>query len=372
MNWWVLLVFLLLGAGCSHREPGASAEPAAKPSTAAKLVLFSWEEYFAPEAIAEFEKESGIAVDYQTFGEVEEIEARLKSRPESVDVVVVDSFNLNKLRKLRLLHSLDKSLLPNFKNIAAEYQNLGSDPNNEFSVPYMWGTTLLAYRKDKIPDPGESWELLWSDRYRGKVMMLDDSFDPLATAMLMQGKRPDTVSEADYKAAAEKLIEQIHAVQVQYGSDSEVKERLKSGEVWAAMCYSGDAAMVAGEVAAVDYFIPREGAPKWLDSFAVARDSKAVVAAHAFINHMMKPEMAARNSNVVRYATPNMPAEAMLDDELRKDPRIYPPADVLKRCMFLPQLDAARESLVNRSWHAVKRAYSEAQASGLTQAPNAQ
>jgi spermidine/putrescine transport system substrate-binding protein len=356
-------------SACSRNEgPTAGAENSDERSEAppTKLTLVAWEEYFAPEAIASFEKKFGVAVDYQTFGEVEELEARLKSQPESVDVAVVDSYNLNKFRKLRLLYPLDRKRLPNFRNIAATYLDRGWDPKNEFSVPYMWGTTLVAYRTDKISDPAPSWELLWDERYRGRVMMLDDSFDPLATAMLMLGKTIETRSGDDFEAATNRLVSQIRRVGVRYGSDNDVKERLASGEVWAAMCYSGDAAVVAEETGKVDYFIPREGAPQWLDSFAVGRDSRLTDLAHAFIDHMLEREIAAMNSNAVRYATPNAAAEPLLDEDLRNDPRIYPPADILARCTFLPYLDAEREALVSRHWHTVKRAYLEAQSSVLS------
>ncbi|MGI8604218.1 MAG: ABC transporter substrate-binding protein [Verrucomicrobiales bacterium] len=367
-----VLTFAITLVGCSrpHSESAAPSQPGTQDR---KLTVFAWADYFAPDALQNFADESGVSVHYETFGEVEEIEARLRSQPDSLDVVVVDSYNLNKLRKLRLLHPLDGAKLPNRRHLSERYLNRKSDLGNQFSVPYMWGTTLVAYRKDKIPEPELSWQLLWNDKYRGRIMMLDDSFDPLATALLMSGKTPETRASEDYAAAAARLIQQISAVDVRYGSDNEVKDKLLKGEAWAAMCYSGDAAVVAGEDENVDYFIPKEGAPQWLDSFAIARDSNEVETAHLFINFMMRPEIAARNSNVVRYATPNLAAEPLLDESLRNDPRIYPPAEVLSRCALLPELDAQREALVNRHWHSVKRAYSEAQSSVLTlSAPSSQ
>lgn len=352
------LALLGVGAFSAACQPNKEADQqAATPATPVTLTFYSWDDYCAPEVLDRFEQETGVKVDLQIFSDAEQVEARLRSDPGTVDVIVVDSFNLAKLIKLRLLQALDKEKLPNFCNMDPQFLDLSSDPGNEYSVPYQWGTTLIAYRKDHIPNPEKSWKLLWDPEYRGRVMMLDDSFEPLAMTLIMQGKKPDTVDEADYKQAAEILLEHLDSMNPSYGTAYETRDAVLSGEMWASMCYSGDAAFAAEENENVDFFVPEEGATIWVDCLGIARDAPQLELAHKFVNFLMAPEIAALNANFIRFATPNRKAIEKIDPDLRNDTRVFPPEEVLARCTFVPQLDAEREGLVNRYWYAVRGAY---------------
>lgn len=345
---------VVLASGCSRTEPeGAAAGGAAEREGQRKLVLYGMPDYFNMELLDAFQRQTGVHVDYQGYEEADEVEARLRSDPGSVDVVIIDSFNLNKLRKLSLLHPLDKSAVPNLAHASTKFTNLDADPGNGYSVPYHWGTTLLAYRKDMIPQPELSWRLLWDPSLKGRVMMMQDSFEALAVAMLLQGKPPATLERADYEAASEMLMDHIKTMEARYGSDEEVREALADGTVAAAMCYSGDAAVVAAENPDVDFFIPKEGATLWVDCLAIARDTKEAAAAHAFLNFFMDPKVAAENANAIQFASTNAAADAFVDAGLRDDPRIYPPPEVMERLHRVPQLDAERDALVNKYWYPV-------------------
>ncbi|MFN0127384.1 MAG: PotD/PotF family extracellular solute-binding protein [Verrucomicrobiales bacterium] len=346
---------VVLASGCSRTEPeGAAAAGAVERGGQRKLVLYGMPDYFNMELLDAFHRQTGVHVDYQGYEEADEVEARLRSNPGSVDVVIIDSFNLNKLRKLSLLHPLDKSAMPNLAHASPKFMNLDADPGNAYSVPYHWGTTLLAYRKDMIPRPEPSWRLLWDPSLKGQVMMMQDSFEPLAVAMLLQGKSPSTLETADYEAASALLLEHIHSMEARYGSDEEVREALADGTVAAAMCYSGDAAVVAADNPAVDFFIPKEGASLWVDCLAIARDTKEEEAAHAFLNFFMDPKVAAENANAIQFASTNASADAFVDASLRDDPRLYPPPGVMERLHRVPELDAERDSLVNKFWYTVR------------------
>jgi spermidine/putrescine transport system substrate-binding protein len=351
---WFAVVF---SSGCSRTDHKQAIEVKGAKPERTSLVLYSWDDYCSLELLDRFEKETGIHVDYQKFEEPEEVEAKLRSDPRSIDVLVVDSFNLNKLRQLRLLRELDKSKLPNLQHMGSEFLNQECDPGNSVSVPYQWGTTLIAYRKDRIPEPARSWNLLWDPRYKGHVMMLDDSFEALAMTLILHGRPVNTLDPKDYELAERELLSHLEKQQARYLPANDLKEALVSGEVWAAMCYSGDAAFAAEKDDAIDFFVPKEGATKWIDSLGVARDTQVPEAAHRFLNFMMDPAVAALNGNFLRFATPNLAATALLDPELRNDERIYPPEEVLARCTFLPQLDAERDALVNRHWHAIHEAF---------------
>lgn len=347
---------MMVGAGlasCSKKE-----EPAKPVAQQAKtLVLLGMGEYFDLGLLEQFKRETGITIEYQEYSEADEVEPRLRSQPGSADLIIIDSFNLEKLRELRLLCPLDKSLLPNFKNLDPSYLNLGCDLGNEVSVPYHWGTTLIAYRKDQLPNPVHSWRLLWDPALKGKVMMLNDSFEPMGVAMILKGLSTESAAPVTYELAAQMLMDQIDDMGARYGVDDEVKDALAQGTVAAAMCYSGDAAAAAAAEPNVDFFIPEEGAMMWVDCMAITRDSRWPGEAHQFLNFFMRPEIAAANANAIQYASANAAANELIDDDLKNDPRIYPTEEVKKKLRLVPQLDAERDALVNRYWYQVRRKF---------------
>ena len=356
----VLWAATLMLCGCGGKNggqpgPAKGGQTETSSATPPTLVLLGMQDYFNLELLDLFEKETGVRIDYQLYEEPDEVEPRLRSRPGSADLIVIDSFNLQKLRQLHLLRELDKSAVPNLTNADPKFLNLSCDPGNSVSVPYHWGTTLIAYRKDKLPNPVRSWKLLWDQALKGQVMMLNDSFEPMAVTMLLSGHSPETLDDAHYSLAASTLLDHLKSMDARYGDDGQVKSALLDGSVTAAMCYSGDAAMVAAEQPNVDFFIPEEGAMMWVDCMAIARDTRDPVAAHAFLNFFLRPEIAAANTNAIHYASTNREAEKLVDEELKNDQRLYPPPALRAKLQLVPQLDRERDALVNRHWYAVRR-----------------
>lgn len=344
--------------GCGPRGDAPATKPAAPlPPKAKTLVLLGMQDYFNLELLDLFQKETGVHIDYQLYEEPDEVEPRLRSQPGSADLIVIDSFNLQKLRELRLLWELDKSAVPNLVNADPMFLNLSCDPGNTVSVPYHWGTTLIAYRKDKLPDPARSWKLLWDPKLQGQVMMLNDSYEPMAVAMLLNGTPTDTLEDSGYAMAAKTLADHLDTQRARYGDDGEIKTALIEGTVAAAMCYSGDAATVAAEEPNVDFFIPEEGAMMWVDCMAIARDTRDHVTAHQFINFFLRPEIAAANANAIQYASTNLKAEPLVEDALKNDPRIYPPKALRDKLQPVPLLDTKRDALVNKHWYNVRRKF---------------
>lgn len=351
---FIPMMCAVLSAGlvsCSKEGKEAAVSAPQLSSEKKTLVLLGMGEYFNLDLLKKFQEETGVQVEYQEYSEADEVEPRLRSQPGSADLIIIDSFNLKKLRELRLLYQLDKGLLPNLKNADPTYLDLGCDPGNEVSVPYHWGTTLIAYRKDQLPNPEHSWKLLWDPALKGKIMMLNDSFEPMGVTMILNGFSTESADPSTYESAAKMLIDQIEAMDARYGVDDEVKDALAQGTVAAAMCYSGDAAAVAAEEPNVDFFIPEEGAMMWVDCMAITRDTRWPKEAHQFVNFFMRPEIAAANTNAIQYASANAAAKDLIDDDLKNDPRIYPTDELKKKLRLVPQLDADREALVNRYWY---------------------
>lgn len=349
-----VLASLLLFTACSDTETSAesTAPPPLEPLPREEKVLnlYSWSDYFDLDVLEEFRQETGIRVNYVTFGSTDEMEAKLKSEPGKWDVIVADDSILDQMWELKLIRELDHSLLPNLQNIDDTYRVVPFDPGNKLSAPYMWGTTLVAYRKDKISDPGDSWGLLWDERYKGKIMMIGERFEVLSIPLILLGHQLNSPDPAHLNAATDMLLKQIDELDVRIGTDAEVRAGLDDGSVWAAMCYSGDAAMVADENENVGFFIPKEGAPLWVDSFSIVRDTNMPKEAHQFVNFMLDAENAAANTNFTCYASPNKAAREFIDKELLENPSINPPAEVMDRCQFFTKLSAEREERLNSAW----------------------
>lgn len=347
-------IFALAGlvglAGCARSdtdEAGSEKKPLPVPS--AKVVsVYSWESYFDPEVCAAFEKETGIKIEWHYFQNLGEMNAQLRSLPDAFDVVILDDMSLGELIELQLLRPLPPSSIPNLTHIDTRYLDLPFDPGNGYSVPYMWGTTLLAYRKDHVENPELSWGLLWNPDYRGKVSMINERQDAFSICLMFLGKDINSSSPEDLAAATDKLVEQVESVHVTYGDLESLKEDMKNGTCWIAPLYSGDAAIIASEDEDIGFFIPREGAPLWLDSFAVPKDSQRLPEAIAFIDFMSRPEMAARNANHLSYATANRSALPLLTAELRENPSVFPPEEVLARCGFIQKATHQRDIHTNQ------------------------
>ncbi len=353
-NWIYGILATALGVvGCAQKDLTQVTENKAVGKT---VRLISWSEYFDPEVFEGFTAETGIKVDYITFEDPDELEARLVSEPGAFDVVVTDDLSINRLAELHLLQPLDKKSLTNAKNVSDEYMGKAFDPDNKVSLPYLWGTTLIAFRADKIEDPGDSWKALWNEKYSGKAMIFGDRTESLGIGLIARKLPINSSDPEQLDVAADALLEAIDKVGMKFGSDATVRDGLKSGEIWIASCYSGDAAMVAEDNENVSFFIPKEGAPLWMDNFSVPSDARNVSAAHALIDYMLRPEQAAMNANFTWYGSTNRAAEQYISEELLADESINPSVEVRAKCQFYYKPDTHREILLNVAWGRVQEA----------------
>jgi putrescine transport system substrate-binding protein len=358
----LLGVFAL--AGCS-RESG---EPTAGPGVGEEKVVnvYNWSDYIDPAMIEAFQKETGIAVRYDVFDSNEVLETKLLTGKSGYDVVVPSAYFLERQVKAGVFRELDGELLPNLANLdpALQARAAQHDPGNEHSVVYMWGTTGIGYDAARVaaivPDaPLDSWNLVFDpaviSKFKGcGVSLLDDPTDMVSTVLLWLGKDPNSQSEADLKLAEEKLlairpyVRSIHS--------SQYIEDLANGEICIAVGYSGDIlqaqdrAEEAGKEADIRYVIPKEGALMWFDTLAIPADAPHPDNAHAFIDYLLRPEVAAANSNFVYYANANAEATALIEEELRNDPGIYPTPEVKERLQPNLAKSAEYTRLLNRAW----------------------
>ena len=302
-------------AGCSKQEEQV-------------LNLYNWSEYMPQEVLEQFTQETGIKVVYTTYDSNEAMYARLKLLDESsqYDLAVPSTYYVNKMRNEGLLAPIDHSKLAGFDNIDPTLVNLDIDPGNQYSVPYLWGTTGMAVNADAIdPTQVTSWADLWKPEFQGRIMMMNDVREVFHVGLRVLGYSANTKNPEEIEAAYNKLAELMPGVRT-FNSDAPRMPYLE-GETDIGMIWNGEAVMALEDMPSLTYVYPREGAVVWFDSFVIPKNAKNVDAAHKFIDFMLRPQVAAIISTEIGYATPNLPARDLLGEEVSSDRTVYPTAE---------------------------------------------
>jgi spermidine/putrescine transport system substrate-binding protein len=317
------------------------------------ITVFNWGDYIDESVLRDFEEEYGIRVNYTVYATNEEMYVKLKSGGTNYDVIFPSDYMIARLIKEDMLHKIDVSKITNYENIGDEFTSLDYDPDNEYSVPYMWGTLGIAYNKTMVDDPVDSWDILWNPKYEKNIFMLDSQRDSIAVALKKLGYSLNTRDEAQLEEAKQELIRQRPLV-LSYVGD-EVKDKMVAGEAALAVVWSGDAVAMKWENEDLEYAIPKEGSNLWFDAMAIPKTSQNKEAAELFINFMTDPEIALRNAEYIGYSTPNIAAMEMLDEEIRNDEVAYPDMGSLVNCEVFEDISDII-ALYNRIWDEVKAA----------------
>ncbi len=332
--------------------------------------IYNWSDYVDPAVLDDFTKKTGIAVRYDTFDSSDTLEAKLLAGQSGYDVVVPTGYFLAREIAAGIFQPLDKSKLPNLVHVWPDIaERLAAyDPGNRFAVNYMWGTTGIGYNVkavQQILGPGaaiDSWSTVFEADQIAKfkdcgVHLLDSSDDVMSAALHYLGLDPNASAPADLQKAADLLIKVRPYVRKFHSS--EYINALASGEICLALGYSGDLkqaqkrAAAANSGIAIEYAIPKEGAPLWFDNMAIPKDAPHVAAAHELINYLLDPQVAARNSNFVSYANGDRPSD-LIDPAIRYDRTIYPEAATMVKLFTIIARDPKTQRLVNRLWTRIK------------------
>jgi spermidine/putrescine transport system substrate-binding protein len=318
------------------------------------LHVFNWDDYFAPSTLADFEEEFGVEVYLDTFEDEAELLSVVSSDPSSYDVFIGSDALIGEMKELRLLAKLDHGNIPNLANIDPKFLNLPGDPDNEYSVPYDWGTTGVMYNKKCIEPEEESWSLLRDPRVAGKVAMDSDPSVVIGSTLQSLGYPLNSGDRQQLAEAVEVLRQQVSTLGLRFISSEDLTEMMRSEELCAAQAYNGDAVVVMSENEDVAFFIPREGSDIYFDMMAVPRDAPNKVAAEAFINYILRPEVQAACNEYTGYATPSHAAieEGYVGSEMLSDPVIYPDVTRLESWIAF---DGPRRALWNEAWASVQR-----------------
>ncbi len=319
-----------------------------------RLRLLIWPDYIDPANLEAFEHETGIGVDVVIIPSAVELVDRIRSDPRSVDVLTPPSYSVRELQAEARLAALDHSRLPNLQNLEPRFlRGRAHDPESRVSVIKDWGTTGFMYRVDKVPELPKSWADFWklAERYTGRVSVLDSPGEVIGAALKMRGYSYNASTTKELAAARLDLLRlKPHLL----GFETNYRPLLASGEVWLALGWNGDAAALKAEGLPVWYVIPSEGSQIWEDDWAISAVAPNPAGAHAFLDFVLRPDIAAREAQYTHYATGNRLALALLDAAIREDPATYPPEELTRKLEAGMPLDAGGQQRRRALWEEIR------------------
>ncbi len=364
-----VLASAMLLAACSKpaEAPKASAAAAEEEKV---LNVYNWSDYIEASVIEGFTKETGIKVQYDVFDSNEMLETKLLAGNTGYDIVVPSASFLNRQLQAGVHQKLDKSLLPNLKNIDPSIaQRIEAfDKGNEHSVNYMWGTSGVGYNVKKIAErmkdaPVDSFAMFYDPKVVSKfadcgVTILDAPSEVIGTVLIYLGKDANSEKPEDL-AAAEAVLKAVRPYIKNFHSSNYI-EQLANGEICLALGWSGDVLQAATRAeeakndVEISYRIPKEGAVMFFDQLAIPKDAKHPKNAHLFIDYLLRPEVAAKNSSYISYANANAASTALIDKSVTDNPNVYPSADLMTK--LVPDMPESAEfsRSLNRAWTSIK------------------
>ena len=364
-----LAAVMLAACGGSDKNASDKAEQAGNQNV---LRIYNWSEYVDPETVADFEKKNGIKVTYDVYDSDETLESKVLTGKSGYDIVGPSNTFVGRQIKAGAYQKIDKSLIPNYKNLNPELMKLmeGVDPSHEYAVPFYWGTNTFAINTervkkalgtDKLPD--NQWDLVFNPKYTSKlkqcgISYLDSAAEIYPMVLNYMGKNPNSNDTEDIKAATELLKKNLPNIK-RFTSSGFIDD-LARGDTCVTIGFGGDLniarrrAEEAGGKEKIRVMMPKEGVGIWVDSFVIPKDAKNVANAHKYINDFLDPEVAARNGNFVTYAPSSKPARELMEAEFRDDRTIFPSDEDLKNSFIMVPIQPTILKFMVRQWQGVK------------------
>lgn len=333
---------LLTGCGSTSGENG-------------EVIVFNWGEYIDPETLSLFEKETGIKVVYEEFDTNETMYPKVETGASAYDVICPSDYMIQKMIDNDLLAEINFDNIPNIKNIGEQYfeQSKEFDPENKYSVPYCFGTVGILYNKTMVSDPVESWSILWDEKYADNILMQDSVRDAFMVALKLNGYSMNTLDESQLQTAKNSLIEQKPLVQA-YVID-QVRDKMIGDEAALGVIYSGEAIYTQRENENLEYVVPKEGTNVWIDSWVIPKNAPNKENAEKFIDFMCREDIALMNFEYITYSTPNVAAQALIEDEDIKNSKIaFPDLSQYENLETFQYLGSEGDDLYNSLWKEVK------------------
>jgi spermidine/putrescine transport system substrate-binding protein len=296
-----------------------------------KLNFYNWDTYIGENTLAQFNEATGIETKMDLFADNDELFAKMKEGNPGYDVIVPTNDYVERMILANMLMPLDHSKIPNMANVEAAFQDATFDPGRKHSIPYMWGTLGVGYRKSKVSGGTDSWKIaLEGEANSGRISLLGDAGSMIGIALKYLGYSYNSTDPAEVKKAEELLIAGKKHIKVY--ADDNGQDLLAAGEVDVAVEWNGDILQVMGEDDDVSYSVPNEGSLLWQDCMCIPNGAPHPNNAHAFLNHILDAKVGAEIADFIQYATANGAAKALMSDEYRNNPGIFPSDETIAKC----------------------------------------
>ncbi|MFS1663785.1 ABC transporter substrate-binding protein [Streptococcus sp. zg-JUN1979] len=292
-----------------------------------KLVIYNWGDYLDPDLLSRFTKETGIEVQYETFDSNEAMYTKIKQGGTTYDIAVPSDYMIDKMIKENLLVKLDKKRITGLSHISDEFLGKTFDSNNDYSIPYFWGTVGIVYNRKMVTDKPEHWRDLWQKDYTNNILLVDGAREVMGVGLNSLGYSVNTKNMEELNQALVRLQELTPNIKAIVGD--EMKGYMIQEDAAIGVTFSGEAREMLEANEDLVYVVPSEGSNLWFDNLVIPKTVKHQKEAYAFINFMLDPKNAAQNAQYIGYATPNKDAKALLPDSIQNDPAFYPDHDVI-------------------------------------------
>lgn len=331
---------MILSAGCSGKTEQVT------------LSVYNWGDYIDEEVLKQFEQEYNVKIIYDTYDRNEDMYIKLKKGGTNYDVCVPSDYMIEKMLKEGMLAEIDYNNIPNYKYIMERFKGLPFDPDNRYSVPYLWGTIGIIYNKNEVKEPVDSWSILWNPKYQGKILMMDSPRDAFMVAEKKLGISMNTSEEQDLEAAKQELITQKPLI-LAYVNDA-VKDMMINEEAAMAVAWSGESIFMMDNNENLAYAVPKEGTNMWFDNIVIPKNAPHKKEAEQFIDFLCRPDIALKNAIYIGYSTPNQGAYDMMDDAMKQNTVIYPESAVIEQSEVYKDLGPQYVEQLDRAWTEVK------------------
>ncbi len=337
-------IIMLLLSGCSMRQE----------KNDSSLVVFNYGDYIDRDTITMFEEETGIRVKYEEYLTPEDMYTKYSSKVINYDLICTSDYMIQKMNVEGRLLPIDTSQMEYYKNTDPRYLDFCKtfDPDNQYALPYLWGTVGILYNEKMVKDKVDSWSILWDEKYKNRIIMQNSMRDAFLVPLKIMGASLNTEDQKELKAAQEMLYRQKPLVEA-YLVD-EIRDAMIAGDAAIAVTYSGDATEAMDANEDLSYVVPKEGSNVWFDCWAIPDSAKHKKEAEQFIDFMNREDVARMNFEYIYYGTPNKKVFESLDEDTREDETIFPPEDVLNKCEVYQYLGEKTDRYYNRLWKELK------------------
>lgn len=333
------IIFLLLGCNGNDNDKK-------------ELFVYNWTTYIAENTISDFETATSIDVTYDNFSNNEELLAKMQAGAKGYDVIFPSDYMVDVMMKEDLLLKIEPSKIPNNNNLLEKFRSLRYNNGTDiYAVPYLWGTVGIGIDTSKVKEYSSSWDMLFDEKYKGKISMLDDMRFGMIPALKNLGYSINTKNTQELEEAKNLMLSQKTLVRA-FTSDTYIN-LLKSGEVWIAYGYSGDIYQAASQNKDIIYLVPEEGTAIWVDNMCIPKSAPNPNLAKQFINYMLEGKVGADISNSTLYANPNREAKKYIDDKIVNNPNIYISDTLIRKSEFLNDIGEATKEY-SKTWSEIK------------------